>query len=120
MSSARRRGFSGPSGVTAVPRLIRLVRWEAAAMTVIGEVMPYCMWRLRSQALSKPRSSPRLIMSSVALMPVTGSAGSKVPMVRKPSFFSGRFGSLSGVREVMWVVSGQAAVFMGVTLRRCS
>jgi hypothetical protein len=44
-SSANRSGFSHPSGMTAVPSAIRLVRWEAAASTATGEEMPYWRWR---------------------------------------------------------------------------
>ena len=38
-SSARRSGFSNPSGMTAVPNVIRLVRWLAAARRATGEEM---------------------------------------------------------------------------------
>ncbi|MDH6228219.1 hypothetical protein M2169_005189 [Streptomyces sp. MJP52] len=41
-SSARRSGFSQPSGVTAVPSAMRRVRWVAAARTATGEEMPCC------------------------------------------------------------------------------
>jgi hypothetical protein len=44
---------------------MRSVRWDAAAMTVIGEVMPYCMCRLRSQALSKPMEIKSLVVHPI-------------------------------------------------------
>src|SRR5690348_16769044 len=89
-SSARRSGFSQPSGITAVPNSIVEVRWDAAASTAIGEEMPYWRWRWRTQALSKPRSSPSLMISSVDSWPGRGSAPSNRPMVRKPSLRRGR------------------------------
>ena len=88
-SSARRSGFSQPSGMTAVPSSMRLVRWEAAASTATGEEMPYCRWRWRSQALSNPSRSPSSMISSVGLVPGRGSSPSNEPMVRKPSLRSG-------------------------------
>src|SRR5580692_13103991 len=84
-SSASRSGFSQPSGVTAVPSSMRVVRCDAAAMTATGEEMPYCRCRCRSHALSKPSRSPSSMMSSVVRWPGAGSFPSKSPMVRKPS-----------------------------------
>jgi hypothetical protein len=63
-SSARRSGFSHPSGVTAVPISMREVRWVAAAMIATGEDTPYWMWRCRSHALSNPSCSPSWITCS--------------------------------------------------------
>lgn len=43
-TSARRSGFSQPTGMTAVPSSMREVRWVAAASTATGEEMPYKAW----------------------------------------------------------------------------
>src|SRR5437660_127997 len=40
--------------MTAVPSPMRRVRWDAAASTATGEEIPYCRWRCRTHALSKP------------------------------------------------------------------
>ena len=71
-SSASRSGFSQPSGMTAVPRSIRLVRCDAAASTATGEEMPYCRCRCRTHALSKPSCSPSSMISSVDSCPGAG------------------------------------------------
>src|SRR4051794_30072529 len=92
-SSASRSGFSQPSGITAVPSSIRRVRWVAAARTATGEEMPYCRCRWRTQALSKPSSSPSSMTRSVVSCPGAGSSPSNRPMVRKPSFSRGTEGS---------------------------
>ena len=68
-SSASRSGFSRPSGITAVPSSMRLVRWVAAAMIAIGDEMPGCRCRWRSQTLSKPSASARSIIDSVCFVP---------------------------------------------------
>ena len=88
-SSASRSGFSQPSGMTAVPSSMRLVRWVAAASTAIGEEMPYCRCRCRTQALSNPESLTELDDLQRRFVAGRGSAPSNRPMVRKPSLVSG-------------------------------
>ncbi len=88
-SSASRNGFSSPSGMTAVPSSIRLVRMAAAAMIATGDEMPYCRWRHRNQTLSKPSSSARSMVRMVSRCPSRGASPSNLPMVRKPNFRSG-------------------------------
>jgi len=72
-SSASRSGFSGPSGITAVPHSMRLMRWLAAAMIATGDEMPGCRCLHRSQTLSKPSASARSIIDSVCSCPGPGS-----------------------------------------------
>ncbi|SCE13061.1 hypothetical protein GA0115246_111183 [Streptomyces sp. SolWspMP-sol7th] len=98
-SSASRSGFSQPSGVTAVPSWMREVRWVAAARTATGEEMPYWRWRWRTQAESSPSDSPCAMRPSVDSWPARGEAGSKRPIVRKPSLLSRGSGRTSGGRE---------------------
>jgi hypothetical protein len=88
-SLASRSGFSQPSGITAVPSSMRSVRCDAAASTATGDEMPYCRWRCRTQALSKPNCSPSSMISSVGSCPRRGSDSSDSPMVRNPSFRNG-------------------------------
>ena len=96
-SSARRSGFSQPNGVTAVPSSIREVRWLAAAIIAMGEEMPNCRWRWRSQALSNPSRSPSSMIRKVDSWPGAGFAGSNRPIVRNPSLRKGREGSGMGL-----------------------
>lgn len=102
-SSANRSGFSRPSGITAVPNSIRLVRWLAAASRATGAEMPGCRCRWRTQTLSKPSASARSIILSVSSWPGLGLFWSNRPMVRKPILRKGIPCSGMTSRLLLWL-----------------
>ena len=88
-SSARRSGFSQPSGITAVPSSILAVRCEAAASTATGEEIPNWKCRCRTQAQSNPSRSPSSIICQRDLMPRTRVLPVEQPDRQEPELVQG-------------------------------